>query len=321
MVILMIFVGGVTRLSDAGLSIVQWQPITGIIPPIGEIAWQVEFAKYQAFPEYQVHNYGMSLAQFKFIYLLEYIHRLLGRITGLIYLLPLIYFYLKNQIKKPNILPYIIILILFFIQGFMGWYMVRSGLVNHPHVSHFRLATHLIIAILIYHLLFNQLLKNNFDILLISREVSLKFTSYFCTFSIILVYIQIFLGGLVAGLDAGLIYNSFPLMGNNFIPVEIKNNFFVFSNLWEPVFIQFIHRIAAYSIFIITLLLIGILLKKKHPKLNKVALCLIVTLTCQILTGIITVLYFVPLTIALLHQIFAIALLSSLLWCYYLVKN
>lgn len=320
MVIFMILIGGVTRLTGSGLSIVEWRPITGIVPPLNAWQWQIEFAKYQTFPEYHI-RYGMTLSEFKFIYWLEFIHRLAGRATGLIYLLPLIYFYLKREIKRYSIVPYISVLILFCIQGFMGWYMVKSGLINNPSVSHFRLAFHLIIAVIIYHLLFYQLIKNSFDILLISPQISLKIPLFFCLAAIAIVYGQIFLGGLVAGLHGGLVYNSFPLMGESFVPVEIKNNFANINNWYDPVFVQFIHRLGAYSVFIIVSFLIVSLLKIRHPKLNKVAYCLIIALLIQMLTGILTILYAVPLIIALMHQIFAVILLSTIIWCYFLIKN
>ncbi|MFY9589992.1 COX15/CtaA family protein [Rickettsia endosymbiont of Halotydeus destructor] len=321
MIMLMILIGGVTRLTGSGLSIVEWRPLTGIVPPLNIEGWQIEFIKYQAFPEYQIHNYAMTLSEFKFIYWLEFIHRLAGRVTGLIYLLPLIYFYFKGEIKKYSLLPYISVLILFCVQGFMGWYMVKSGLINNPSVSHFRLAFHLIIAVIIYHLLFYCLMKNSFDILLISPQINLKTPLFFCLTGIAIIYGQIFLGGLVAGLHGGLIYNSFPLMGESFIPIEIKDNLFRTSNWYDSVFVQFIHRIGAYSVFVITLFLAGSLLKIQHPKLNKIAYYLIIAVLIQMLTGIITILYSVPLIAALIHQIFAIILLSIIIWCYFLIKN
>ncbi|WP_342170086.1 COX15/CtaA family protein [Rickettsia endosymbiont of Seladonia tumulorum] len=321
MVVAMIIVGGITRLTDSGLSIVEWRPVTGILPPFSYDTWQAEFAKYKAFPEYNAVNYGMTLSEFKFIYLLEFVHRLLGRATGLIYVLPLIYFYFKGIIKNRDILSYIIVLLLFCMQGFMGWYMVKSGLVNHPSVSHFRLAFHLIIAVIIYHLLFYKLFKNCCDILLIPSQINLKLPLIFSVAAIAMIYVQIFLGALVAGLDAGLVYNSFPLMGGNFIPIEIKDNFISFKNWSDPVFVQFIHRLGAYSLSIIIMALIISLLKVKNPKLNKVAFYLAIALLIQLSTGIITLLYYVPIIAASMHQFFAIVLLSVVIWCYSLIKN
>lgn len=321
MVVLMIIVGGITRLTDSGLSIVEWRPVTGILPPFSLESWQAEFSKYQLFPEYNSINYGMSLSEFKFIYLLEFVHRLLGRITGIIYILPLAYFYFKGIIKNRDIAPYIIVLLLFCVQGFMGWYMVKSGLVNHPSVSHFHLAFHLIIAVIIYHLLFYRLIKNYCDILLIPSQTNLKLSFIFSIAAIAVIYVQIFLGALVAGLDAGLIYNSFPLMGDSFIPLEIQNNFFSYRNWYDPVFIQFIHRLGGYSVFVAVSVLVICLLRIKHPKLNKAAFYLFVALLVQLSTGIITLLYAVPIIAASIHQFFAVVLLSVTIRCYFLIKN
>lgn len=321
MIIVMIIIGGITRLTGSGLSVVEWRPVTGIVPPFSFEAWQLEFAKYKTFPEYNSVNYGMTLSQFKFIYLLEFVHRLLGRVTALIYILPLTYFYFKGVIKNRDMVSYIIALLLFCVQGFMGWYMVKSGLVNNPMVSHFRLAFHLIIAVIIYHLLFYQLIKNHCDILLIPSQIDLKLPLIFSIVAIAVIYLQIFLGALVAGLDAGLIYNSFPLMGNSFIPLELQDNFFSFKNWYNPVFVQFMHRIGGYSVFIAIIALVTSLLKAKHPRLNKIAFYLIIALLIQLSTGIITLLYLVPIVIALIHQFFAVILLSTIIWCYFLIRS
>lgn len=316
LVISMIFIGGLTRLTDSGLSIVEWKPVTGIIPPLGEKDWQIEFNKYQASPQYQKINDTITLSEFKFIFWLEFIHRLLGRVTGLIYLLPLIFFYFKGKIKKDCILSHIIILALFFAQGFMGWYMVKSGLINQPYVSHFRLASHLIIAFVIYNLLFCQLMKSSFDILIISSKINLLKTKYLFLILIAATYLQVFLGGLVAGLDAGLVYNSFPLMGESFIPYQLFNSL---PSLSDPVFVQFIHRIGAYTICFITIILIINLLKVNHPKLTKVAYYIIFALLLQMALGVIVILYSVPITMALIHQLAAIFFLSCLLWGHFLI--
>jgi len=316
LVILMIFIGGLTRLTDSGLSIVEWKPVTGIIPPLNIQAWQIEFDKYQTSPQYQKINDNMTLSEFKFIFWLEFIHRLAGRITGLIYVLFLIFFYVKGKIKKNSILAHTIILILFVAQGFMGWYMVKSGLINQPYVSHFRLAIHLIMAFAIYNLLFYQLMKNSFDILIISSQINLLKLQRLFLVTITVTYLQVFFGGLVAGLDAGLVYNSFPLMGNSFIPNELFN---ILPSLSNPVFVQFIHRIGAYTICIITIILIINLLKVNHPKLTKVAYYIIFALLLQMAVGIIVILYSVPIIMALIHQLVAIFFLSCLLWGHFLV--
>ncbi len=317
MVILMILLGGITRLTDSGLSIVEWKPITGIIPPLSTASWQEEFAKYQNFPEYHYRN--VTMAEFKCIFWLEFIHRFAGRLTGLIYLLPLIYFLINKQLDKKAIFTYFIVLLLFFAQGFMGWYMVQSGLNLHPYVSHFRLSGHLIIAVIIYNLLFYQLMKNSFDILPVA-EVKFTTLKIFCLVSLLSLYIQIMLGGLVAGLDAGLVYNSFPLMGNNFIPEEVMSENFNIQSFNDPAIVQFFHRMGAYIVCASTLLLVISLIKSGHARLQKVAYSIIVLLILQMLAGIITVLYSVPTLVALMHQILAVMLLSSLSWCYFLLS-
>ncbi|WP_375326655.1 COX15/CtaA family protein [Candidatus Tisiphia endosymbiont of Nemotelus uliginosus] len=321
MVLLMILLGGITRLSDAGLAIVEWKPVVGVIPPLNDAQWQDEFIKYQQFPEYQQRNIQMQLAEFKFIFWLEFIHRLAARLMGLLYALPLLYLWLNKKIDQKAMLIYFIILILFFMQGFMGWYMVKSGLIVSPHVSHFRLSAHLVIAVLIYNLLFYQLMQNNFDILLISCKTRISNQKFWCLLSLTVVYLQIIVGGLVAGLGAGLIYNSFPLMGNSFIPEEVTFTVFNIQSFSQPVFIQFIHRIGAYIVCISTMCLAISLFKTAHLKLKKVAYSILSILTLQMAAGIILILYSRPILIALVHQIFAVILLSYISWCYFLLKS
>jgi len=321
MVLVMIFIGGLTRLTDSGLSIVEWKPVSGIIPPLSSEDWQGEFASYKQSPEYQKKNTDMTLAEFKFIFWLEFIHRLIGRLVGLLYLLPLLYYCATKKISPRSFIVYFGILLLFFAQGFLGWYMVKSGLILQPYISHFRLACHLILAVIIYNLLFYQLMKNSFDILLISKQVNLKWTKLFCVLSISIIYMQIFVGGLVAGLDAGLVYNSFPLMGSDFVPEEITFSLININSLHDPVFVQFIHRIGAYCACVSISLFVMSLMQVNHPKLNKVAYYILATLILQMLFGIITLLYSVPIAIALAHQLFAIILLSCILWAYFLIKS
>lgn len=321
MVVFLILLGGLTRLTDSGLSIVEWKPVSGVIPPLGLDDWEIEFSKYQQSPEYQKKNTTMTLSEFKFIFWLEFFHRLAGRVVGLFYLLPFLYFLATGQIAKKSISTYFIILLLFCAQGFMGWYMVKSGLISEPNVSHVRLALHLIIATIIYTLLFYQLMKNSFDILIISPQVKLDSAKCYSIIAITLVYIQIFLGGLVAGLDAGLVYNSFPLMGVSFIPDEITLQSLSISSLNDAVFVQFIHRMGAYAVCISVICLVISLFRVEHPKLRRVAYNITFAVILQMLLGVITILYSVPISVALLHQLFAIILLSSILWVYFLIKT
>jgi cytochrome c oxidase assembly protein subunit 15 len=318
----MIILGGLTRLTDSGLSIVEWRPITGIIPPLTYQDWLSEFLKYQTFPEYQKHNHNMQLNEFKFIFWLEFIHRFVGRIIGLVYILPLIYFYIKNLIKSHELLFYIFVAILFASQGFIGWYMVQSGLVTNPNVSHFRLAIHLIIAFVIYSLLFWKWMTTTAIVTLLNNVTrNLRTLRIFTILSIIILYVQIFIGGLVAGLRAGLIYNSFPLMGGCFIPSEIKLLDINFSYFSEAVFVQLIHRMNAYILSIIIIIIILYARKTNNKKLHSASNYTMIALSIQMIIGVITILYSVPITLALMHQFGAIILLSCLLFFYFLIQK
>lgn len=320
-VITMVFVGGLTRLTDSGLSITEWKPVTGLMPPLGEQEWSAEFAKYQQSPEYQKINSGMNLEEFKSIYWLEYIHRVAGRVTALLFILPLIYFIIAGNIRGPDILTYIIIGALLAGQGVMGWYMVKSGLVDQPHVSHLRLAMHLILALVIYSMLFWQKMRHSFDILLVAGER--KLTNYVPLFyiAILLVFIQTFVGGMTAGLNAGLVYNTYPLMGDSFIADELLEKNLSLALFFDPVFVQFCHRILAIIVFITVGVLSRKCIKSDYKKLQEAASFVIFAVTLQISLGILTLIYSVPLSYALAHQLGAIFLLSSLLWGLFLIKN
>ena len=320
-VVTMVFIGGLTRLTDSGLSMTEWKPITGLLPPMNIDQWHTEFDKYKLSPEYQKINEGMTLDEFKSIFWLEYIHRIAGRVTGLLFILPLIFFIIAGNIRGKNILTYGLIGCLLAGQGLMGWYMVKSGLVDHPHVSHFRLAAHLILAMIIYSTLFWQKMKNSFDIMLVAGEQ--KLTNFVPLFYIViaLVFLQIFVGGMVAGLNAGLVYNTYPLMGDSFIAEEILQQDLTISLLFDPVFVQFCHRILALIVFVAVGILARKCIKSEYTKLQEAASFIVFAVTLQVLLGILTLIYSVPLSYALAHQLGAIFLISSLLWGLFLIKN
>ncbi len=321
-IICMIFIGGLTRLTDSGLSITEWKPVTGILPPLNEAAWISEFDKYKQTPEYIQINNNMNLAEFKSIFWLEFIHRIAGRITGILYIFPLIYFLFNKTINRKKIYIYLIGLILLISQGIAGWYMVKSGLTSAPCVSHFRLAIHLLLAIALYTLLFWQLMGASFDkIPTSSMKSDLAPLNIGLNICVILLFIQITFGAFVAGLDAGIVYNQFPLMGGSIIPNEITSGRFGLNSFYDPVFVQFIHRMLAYIVTIAILVnwLIG--LKIQNLLLSKSLVYLIITLILQVMVGILTLIYLVPITLALLHQIGAVILLSNLLWSKYLAVN
>lgn len=306
-VLIMVIIGGATRLTDSGLSMTDWKPITGILPPLNETEWQVEFSKYQDSPEFIHLNNDMDLNGFKNIFWLEYIHRVAGRVVGIIFFIPALYFLFNNHLTTRNKKVILIAGLLGICQGFMGWYMVKSGLKNSPYVSHFRLTIHLLFALTIFLTLLNEALnifynKNTKNIL-----KNLFKSSFF------ILIIQIALGGLVAGLDAGLIYNEFPFMGSNLWPNEIYEQTLV-SFAYNGAVIQFIHRINGF-ILLFTFYYLAYRLFKENF-LNQALLIFFFT-SFQFILGILTILYSVPLYTALMHQVFAFILAAILLISYW----
>ncbi len=306
LIISMIILGGYTRLTNSGLSIVEWKPITGAIPPLNENDWVVEFDKYKQFPEYKIINKDMDIKDFKFIFLVEYFHRLLGRFLGLVFFIPFLYFTFSKKINPSH---YLGIIFLGVFQGFMGWYMVKSGLSKEPSVSHYRLGMHFITATFLYLMIFRKIFK-------IINFKKIKNQNLRLNFNLLLflVITQMFMGCLVAGLDAGMIYDTFPLMGNSFIPKETTGIGLSLDLFSDPASVQFIHRKLGYFIFIFAIYLSYRLYR--NNSLAKAALIFISTFS-QVLLGIFTILYNVPILLGLLHQIFAIFLISIILWSSY----
>ncbi|OEY86928.1 heme A synthase [Wolbachia pipientis] len=309
MIILMVGIGGLTRLTGAGLSITEWKPIIGILPPFNKQAWVKEKIKYEATPEYKVYNYDISMKEFQIIYLIEYVHRLVARITGLIFILPLVYFIFKRQIASKVLVKLFVVLLLGVLQAFAGWYMVKSGLETLPHVSHYRLAFHLLLALIIFALLLYQF----YDYRIRAPETKHKITNngIRCISNIlILLVLQIIFGAFVAGLNAGLIYNTFPLMDGKIIP----DGLFFIQPIWlnffeNKVTIQFLHRILALLILILTIILVV-----RNPRTKPLLFFFII----QIILGIITLLLQRPIIIAILHQVFSFVLFGANLYflCY-----
>ena len=298
LIVSIVLLGGYTRLSGSGLSIVEWKPISGIIPPLNDYEWNLEFGKYKMFPEYSLVNSDIALHEFKFIFMIEFLHRILGRVIGLAFVLPLIYFYTKKIIPGRDMPKYLLMLTVLCLQGFMGWYMVKSGLYQEPYVSHYRLSVHLTIAVTLYALVIWQMLQY--------FSVQSRACSYSLNILLLLVFVQIFFGGMVAGLKAGLVYGTFPLMGSSFIPHELD-----ISNLNDAVTVQFIHRIFAYLVFVFACYLSWGFYRRGSLK-N--ALILFIPCLAQVVLGILTLLYFVPMSFALAHQVCAIALVTSVLY-------
>lgn len=307
----MIILGGVTRLTGSGLSMVQWAPIMGILPPLNQTEWQESFLLYQQFPEYQLKNFHMSLDDFKSIFWFEYGHRLLGRSIGMIFLLPFLFFLFRGKIEKALTPKLITMFVLGGLQGLMGWYMVKSGLVDDPHVSQYRLTAHLGLAIVIYGYMLWVALG-----LLYPKINSDKQNPSLSRLSLIIsaiIFITALSGGFVAGTHAGFAFNTFPLMDGRLIPVGL----FDLSPLWRNFFenivtVQFDHRVLATLLF---LLIPAFWLKAKKLKLEPLARTgshlLLAALALQITLGISTLLLVVPVALAAAHQAGAILLLTA----------
>jgi len=309
---IMIVVGGFTRLTDSGLSITKWELFSGFFPPLNQNEWILYFNLYKEIPEFKLQNYDMNLQEFKVIFWWEWAHRFLGRLIGIGFFIPLIYFSIKIKISKLLNLYFIFSLICF--QGFIGWYMVSSGLIDRVDVSHFRLSVHLLIAFLILSLIFWNYLKINKR-----NNVSNKINPSIPFLFLILVFIQIAIGAFVSGMDAGKIYNSWPFMGNSFFPDD--NNFsslFKLSALSEPSLVQFIHRNLAYLIGVFYLYIFFKIYKNKMYDLYKSVNILGLFIILQIILGIFTIIYGAQIYIASMHQISSIFLVSSCIYFFYL---
>ena len=305
---IMIIVGGLTRLTDSGLSITKWQLFSGLLPPLNHDDWIIYFNLYKEIPEFKLQNYNMDLQEFKVIFWWEWAHRFLGRLIGITYLVPLVYFSFKIKIFKLLDLYLIFFLICF--QGFIGWYMVNSGLVDRIDVSHFRLSIHLLIAFLILSLIFWNYLKikkNNIILNKINPIIPLLF--------LILIYVQITIGAFVSGMDAGKIYNSWPLMGNSYFPDDNDFlNLLKLSAFSDPSLVQFMHRNLAYIIGIFYLLIFYKIYKNKMYELYKPVNILGFFIILQIILGVYTIIYGAQIYIASMHQLSSIFLVSSCIY-------
>ena len=301
----MISIGGLTRLTGSGLSITEWEVFKGIFPPVTQNRWDEYFLLYKQIPQFKITNPNMSLNEFKVIFYWEYFHRLLGRLIGIFFLIPLIYFTIKKVFKKNDLLIFYFIFFLICLQGLIGWYMVQSGLVDNVTVSHYRLSLHLLMAFIIIGLIFWSLLNSLYFKIETTQE---KKNKTFFNILISLIFLQIFFGALVSGLDAGKIYQTWPLMNESYYPDDIKiKNLFELDNRSS---VQFLHRNLAYFLFIYTLFL-GALIYYKHKYLINCYIIVFVLVFAQMSLGIITLLSGVNNYIALLHQLTGVALFLS----------
>lgn len=314
LIFIMVVVGGITRLTHSGLSISNYKLISGTIPPMNETEWQTAFDLYKQYPEYQKLNNHFNLQDFKDIYFWEWFHRVIGRFIGLVFFIPFLYFLLKKQLTKPTIKKSIVLLCMGAFQGFLGWYMVRSGLVDNPDVSHYRLAAHLTTAFLTFAYTFWVAL----DLIYPNKKEINKSFRNLVRFSLVILIIQIIYGAFVAGLDAGFIHNHWPMMSEGkfmHATVYIEQNPLYKNFIEGKSGVQFVHRMLAYIVVIFVFLI-----WKKSKKLNltipqsKGIKALLFILSLQFLLGVFTILLQVPVWLGVAHQVGAFFLLSAMIF-------
>jgi cytochrome c oxidase assembly protein subunit 15 len=309
LVLAMVVVGGITRLTESGLSIVRWEPISGALPPLNDLQWRSEFEAYRASPQYQLVNSGMSLAEFKNIFFWEYVHRLLGRAIGLVFALPLLWFAWKRAIPKGYGWKLVAILGLGALQGAIGWWMVASGLVDRPEVSHIRLAIHLLTALAI----FSACLWVALDLKALAADPGARSARMptIGIWALSALVLQLMYGAYVAGLDAGFAYNSWPKMGDEWFPSATPMMRPWLANLVDnPIVVQFIHRWLAWGVALAAAMLAAAAWTRGR---RGHAAALVITVALQISLGIATLLSGVRIPIAAAHQGMAVILLATLL--------
>lgn len=313
LIFLMVVIGGITRLTNSGLSMVDWKLIMGMVPPLSEQDWIDTFNKYKQFPEYQEVNFMFTLAEFKSIFFWEYLHRLIGRIIGIVFILPFFYFLIKKKITGKLMRQCLIILGMGAFQGFLGWWMVKSGLVDNPDVSHYRLAIHLIAAFLTFAYTFWVAL----DLIYNNKERSdVPFMRMWVLVLFIITILQIIYGAFVAGLNAGFVFNTWPKMGERWIAESVTAMEPLWVNFVDGIGgVQFVHRYLAY---IVVGLVIFLLYKGSKFQLNKIQskslTALLLVVVFQFLLGIFTLIYAVPVWLGVTHQVGAFLLLGAIVY-------
>ncbi|MDA0678976.1 MAG: COX15/CtaA family protein [Proteobacteria bacterium] len=312
LVFAMVLLGGVTRLTGSGLSMVEWQPVTGILPPMSDEAWRKTFEMYQQSPEFQKVNSHMNVDDFKGIFWLEYLHRLLGRTIGIVFLLPFLYFVGKGYIRKNDWLKYALMFVLGGMQGVLGWYMVKSGLVDNPRVSQYRLTSHLIAAFLIYAYMFWVALSLLFPAVGNRRHSWYGKSMALAT----LISITVISGGFVAGLKAGKVFNTFPMMGDYWVPPGLMALEPWWRNLFDNIAtVQFDHRVLALATFGLIVVFWAKFPKADVPaRIRKGVNALLHTSILQVALGITTLLLIVPIPLAVAHQGVAMLLFTIALF-------
>jgi len=308
LIFIMVIIGGLTRLTGSGLSMVDWNLFMGVIPPLNEIEWIKTFDDYKKYPEYQLVNYNITLSEFKNIFYWEYIHRILGRLIGLVFIIPYIYFLLKRKFNTKLIIQTTILLIMGSMQGFFGWWMVKSGLVDRPDVSHYRLAVHLITAFLTFsytlwivlNLTYNEKKEGNYMLYQLAKIL------------FVVILIQIIYGAFVAGLNASKIYNTWPKMNDKWIAESVYAISPLWKNFTEGIAgVQFVHRILPVFIIAIVSYMYYKWKRIKNYKEEEISFIMLFAIICiQIIIGIFTLIYAAPITLAITHQICAFLMLG-----------
>lgn len=307
MIFAMVVIGGVTRLTESGLSITEWRPVTGAVPPLSDAAWRVEFAKYQRIPEFSAKNADMTLAEFKMIFWWEYVHRLWGRLIGVVFAIPFVWFIATGRVRGALAWKLAGLLALGGLQGAVGWWMVASGLVDRTDVSPYRLATHLGLALIIYALIVRLALD-----LAAGPVLNGAGLQRFGRVVIGAVALTILAGAFVAGTDAGFVYNSFPLMDGSLVPAGYADLSPWWLNAFENVaVVQFNHRWLAVATLVLSLAYVGSLqARAADRRTRRLASYLGAALLAQVAIGIITLLHAVPIALGAAHQAGAVVVLT-----------
>ena len=311
---LIVVVGGLTRLTDSGLSITKWDIVSGIFPPLSERGWNDAFNLYKKIPQFYLAKPDITMSEFKVIYYWEYFHRIFGRILGLLFVIPLIFFYYKKVFTQEYNTKFLLLFLLILIQGAVGWYMVKSGLTDDITVSHYRLAIHLNLALILFSSTFWYLL----NLRNVKNKIFFNFSknNIYLKIFILLIFLQITFGAFASGLDAGMIYQTWPLMNQSYFPDDIIfNNIFDLFN--QASFVQFLHRNLAYLIIIYVFMFLFFILYKRRTDLYKSIFFLVFTISVQAFLGIITLLSGVNIVFASMHQFSTILLLLSSIYFYY----
>jgi cytochrome c oxidase assembly protein subunit 15 len=308
LILAIVVVGGITRLTESGLSITQWKPITGIIPPLTEAQWQAEFAHYREIPQYAALNQGMTLAGFKAIFFWEYLHRFLGRIIGVAFALPLVWFAIRRRIPRGYLPRLIALLALIGLQGTFGWLMVRSGLSARTEVAPGWLATHLLTALFT----FAGMIWTALDLLALDRDRSARPARLtgIATIAGVVLFVQLYYGALMAGLRAGLVSDSWPLMNGSFFPGETQPRPFLAALTEDPAIVHFIHRWWAW-VLVAALIVLARVVKGSNRAASR---AIHIAFGTQILLGIATVMSDVDITLAALHQLTGALLVAATTW-------